>query len=476
MNRGKAWPRLLCCAVVLAAAAPAHAAGVVQAWVTTADKSKLLARSSNARFGTQAASASRIEVDSERRYQEIVGFGAAVTDASAWLIQTKLKAPERTALLEELFGRKGGGLGFSLTRISIGASDFSRTHYSLDEPPGGTPDPNLTHFSIEPQRGELLPVLRASLAINPRLRIIASPWSPPGWMKDSGRMIGGRLLEPAQPWLASYLVRFVDAYAAEGVPVFALTLQNEPNFEPKDYPGMKLEPRERARIIGEFLGPMLAQRPAPPVILDWDHNWDHPEFPLAVLSNPTAAKFVAGVAWHCYEGDVAAQTPVHDAHPDKDAYLTECSGGEWEPGWEASLRWFTRSLIIGSMRGWSRGVVLWNLALDEHHGPHAGGCSDCRGVVTIDSTTGKITRNVEYYVLAHASRFVRPGASRIESTTGDNGLESVAFRNADDGSVVLIVLNDGQQSRQFSVHHAGKSFGYALPAGAVATFTWNAQR
>jgi len=476
MNRSKAWPSLLCCAVLLAAAAPVHAAGVVQAWVTTADKSKLLARSSNARFGTQATSASRIDVDSERRYQEIVGFGAAVTDASAWLIQTKLNAAQRAALLEELFGRKGGGLGFSLTRISIGASDFSRTHYSLDDPPGGAPDPNLTHFSIEPHRGELLPVLRASLAINPRLRIIASPWSPPGWMKDSGRMIGGRLLEPAQPWLASYLVRFVDAYAAEGVPVFALTLQNEPNFEPEDYPGMKLEPRERARIIGEFLGPMLAQRRAPPVILDWDHNWDHPESPLAVLSDPSAAKFVAGVAWHCYEGDVAAQTPVHDAHPDKDAYLTECSGGEWEPGWEPSLRWFTRSLIIGSTRGWSRGVVLWNLALDEHHGPHAGGCSDCRGVVTVDSTNGKITRNVEYYVLAHASKFVRPGARRIESTTGDNGLESVAFRNADDGSVVLIVLNDGQQSHQFSVHHAGRSFGYALPAGAVATFTWNAQR
>jgi glucosylceramidase len=212
------------------------------------------------------------------------------------------------------------------------------------------------------------------------------------------------------------------------------------------------------------------------VILDWDHNWDHPESPLAVLADAKAVKFVAGVAWHCYQGDVGAQTPVHDAHPDKDAYLTECSGGQWAPNWGESLRWFTGNLIIGSVRGWSRGVVLWNLALDEQYGPHAGGCTDCRGVVTIDSRTGKITRNVEYYVLAHASKFVRPAARRIESTTDKNDLQSVAFRNEDDGSLVLIVLNDTTQRRRFSVHDTDRSFGYTLPAGALATFVWKPQR
>jgi glucosylceramidase len=289
-------------------------------------------------------------------------------------------------------------------------------------------------------------------------------------------MVGGRLLEAAQPAFASYLVRFVDAYAAEGVPLYALTLQNEPNFEPPDYPGMKLEPQERARIVSQFLGPMLAQRARAPQILDWDHNWDHPESPLEVLADPVAAKFISGVAWHCYEGDVAAQGPVHDAHPDKDAYLTECSGGEWAPDWAGSLRWFTGKLVIGSTRGWSRGIVLWNLALDEHHGPHAGGCKDCRGVVTIDSASGAITRNVEYYVLAHASKFVRPGARRIGSSTGIEGLESVAFQNADDSSIALIVLNGADRARRFSVRSAGKSFEYSLLPGAVATFTWNTQR
>jgi glucosylceramidase len=457
------------------AGAPVGAAGVVQAWVTTADQSRLLARGPDAKFGAGASRANRIDVEPKRQYQEIVGFGASVTDSSAWLIQTKLSAAQRAALLQELFGR-GGGLGLSFTRITIGASDFSLSHYSLDDSPDGAPDPDFAHFSIDRHRAELLPVLRAALAINPELRIVASPWSPPGWMKDSGRMVGGRLLEQAYPALATYLVRFVDAYAAEGVPIYALTLQNEPGFEPTDYPGMKLEPRERARIIGQFLGPILAQRHAPPLILDWDHNWDNPASPLEVLADPIASKFVAGIAWHCYYGDVEAQNAVHDAHRDKDTYLTECSGGDWEPGWEQSLRWFTHALIIGSTRGWARGIVLWNLALDEQHGPHAGGCANCRGVVTIDSASGAITRNVEYYVLAHASRFVRPGAHRIESTTGIDGLESVAFQNADDGSLVLIVLNNADSQRRFSVHYAGKSFGYKLLPGAVATFTWNTQR
>jgi glucosylceramidase len=453
-----------------AAAAPA-AAPAVQVWVTTADQKQLLARKRDVSFRAAEALTNRIDVDPGRQYQEIVGFGAAMTDASAWLIETKLNERQRSALLRELFGRPKG-LGLSMTRVTIGASDFSREHYSLDDPPNGEPDPTLTHFSIDRNRADVLPVLKAALAINPSLRIIASPWSPPGWMKDSGSMIGGRLRPEAQRPLADYLLRFTDAYAAEGIPIYALTLQNEPNFEPPNYPGMKLSARERADIIGRHLGPMLAQRRNAPLILDWDHNWDHPEQPLEVLADPVASKYVAGVAWHCYNGDVAAQGPVHDAHPDKDAYLTECSGGEWEPKWESSLRWFSSELIIGSTRGWSRGVVLWNLALDENHGPHAGGCDDCRGVVTIDSQTGAITRNVEYYVLAHASKFVRPGARRIDSTGDIEGLPNVAFQNADDGSLVLIVLNAAQEPRQFSVRQAGKVFPYTLPAGGLATFNW----
>ena len=446
-----------------------RAASEVQAWVTTADRSRLL-KQETLPAAVKPARTNRVEVDPSRRYQSMVGFGAAVTDASAWLIQTRLNEAQRAALLADLFGRDGG-IGLSFTRITIGASDFSRSHYSLGDTPDGAPDPDLAHFSIEPTRAELLPVLRAARVINPELRIVASPWSPPGWMKTSGGLVHGRLRADAQPAFAAYLVRFSDAFAAAGVPIYALTLQNEPDFDPPDYPGMRLEPAERARIIREFLGPMLAKRTAPPLILDWDHNWDKPESPLEVLSDREAARFIAGVAWHCYAGNVSAQTRVHEAYPDKDAYFTECSGGEWDPVFGNSLRWMVRELIIGSTRGWARGIVLWNLALDEQHGPHAGGCGNCRGVVTIDSSSGTVTRNVEYYALAHASRFVRPGAHRIESSSAVKGLATVAFQNTD-GSLALIALNDTERLRGFSVNSAGATFDYALPAGAVATFVW----
>jgi glucosylceramidase len=191
-----------------------------------------------------------------------------------------------------------------------------------------------------------------------------------------------------------------------------------------------------------------------------------------VLGDTAARRWVSGVAWHCYGGDVSAQTRVHDAHPDKDTYFTECSGGQWATDWGENLKWLTRTLVVGTTRGWARGVLLWNLALDESHGPHLGGCGDCRGVVTINSATGAVTRNVEYYALAHASRFVRPGARRIASTSGIEGLESVAFRNADDGGKVLLVVNAAAAARSFAVRAGGRSFRFTLPAGAVVTFRW----
>ena len=209
------------------------------------------------------------------------------------------------------------------------------------------------------------------------------------------------------------------------------------------------------------------------MILEWDHNWDLPQSPLQVLADSVAPRYIAGVAWHCYAGEVSAQTTVHDAHPDKDAYFTECSGGEWSPIFADNLKWFVRTLIIGSTRGWAKGVLLWNLALDEHDGPHTGGCGNCRGVVTINSASGGVTRNVEYYALAHASRFVRPGARRVESTSGSDGLESVAFRNADDGSKALIVVNTAALERSFAVRWAGRSLTYVLPPGSVVTLAWN---
>jgi len=420
--------------------------------------------------GEQQGATIRIDVDTAITYQEMVGFGAAITDASAWLIQTKLSPAQREALLQDLFGRTTG-IGLSFTRLTIGASDFSRTHYSFDDVPAGEADSALARFSIDANRADVLPVVKRALAINPSLEVMASPWSAPAWMKTTGSLIKGTLRAEAYAAFADYLRRYVQAYEAEGVPIFAITLQNEPHFEPENYPGMRLTPSQRADVIRNHVGPLFERSGVTTHILDWDHNWDEPESPLAVLADSSARKYVAGIAWHCYKGDVAAQTPVHDAYPEKDVYFTECSGGQWAPNWADNLVWYTRTLIIGSTRGWAKGVLLWNLALDESHGPHLGGCGDCRGVVTIDSKTGAVTRNEEYYALAHASRFVRPGARRIASTAAADSVETVAFRNSD-ASKALIAVNAAKAERTFAVRSGERSFRFTLPAGAVVTFRW----
>lgn len=454
-----------------AAAAPTP----VQAWVTTGDQSKLLSREKDAAFDGARRAGVVIEVDPAKRYQEIAGFGAAITDASAELIQGRLTAPARDALMQELFGRKGDGIGLSFTRLTIGASDFSSQHYTFDDMPKGQTDPELKHFSIEPNRKTVLPTVKAALAINPQLRVMASPWSAPAWMKTNDHLYQGALKPEAFAPFAQYLSRYVSAYKAEGVPIFALTLQNEPHFEPADYPGMRVDPARRAAFIGGHLGPVLAKQNPGTQIFDWDHNWSQPNSPREVLADKAASKYISGVAWHCYEGDVKVQTEVHDEFPGKDTWFTECSGGQWDHDFAHTLQYFTRTLVIGTTRGWARGVSLWNLALDENYGPHKGGCGDCRGVVTINSKTGAVTRNVEYYALAHASRFVRPGARRIASTSGVGGLDTVAFRNTD-GAIALVVANPEKTAREFSVKVGASSFGYTMPASSVATLTWNGAR
>jgi glucosylceramidase len=477
--------RLGALATLLVLAAPGAMAATgsattVHAWVTTGDQTRLLARDADARFSDamvkMAADTPVIVIDPSTRYQQIAGFGAAITDASAWLIQQRMTAPQREALLRELFGRAevkgaGQGIGLSFTRLTIGASDFSRSHYSFDDMPAGQSDPELRHFSIDAQRDTVLPAVKAALAINPQLKVMASPWSAPGWMKSNDSLVQGSLKPEAFDAFARYLNRYVDAMKQEGVSISALTLQNEPHFEPKDYPGMRVDPAKRAAFIGGHLGPLLARANPGTAIFDWDHNWDEPDSPAAVLADPQAARFVAGIAWHCYAGNVGVQAKLHDKFPDKDTWFTECSGGRWSPDWAKNLQFFTKTMVIDTTRGWAKGVLLWNLALDENDSPHLGGCKDCRGVVTIDSKSGAVTRNVEYYALAHASRFVLPGAWRIASSEEAQGLANVAFRNPD-ASMAVVVANGAAQARTFVVKVGKQSFRYTLPASSVASFTW----
>ena len=470
------------CRTVGTPLSPARSDAVpIGAWLTTGDQVHLLERQPSLRWGTPVEATPAtvvIDVDQSRAFQEMIGFGAAMTDASAHLFQ-RLRPAARESALRDLFGRPtlddnraaaDSGIGLSFVRVPMGASDFSMRHYSYDDVADGETDSTLRHFSIDADRAEKLPMLRRALAINPRLKVMASPWSAPAWMKTTNSLIKGTLQPLFYDSFADYFVKFIRAYEAAGVGIYAVSLQNEPAFEPDNYPGMRLDPAARARVIANHMGPRFEREGIRTMILDWDHNWDAPQQPLDVLADTAARKYVQGVAWHCYGGDVGAQSVVHDRYPDKDAYFSECSGGEWSPKFDENLKWFTNTLIIGSVRNWARGVLLWNLALDRNYGPHLGGCGNCRGVLTVDTAKATYTRNVEYYALGHASKFIVPGARRIASSGGDSTLTHVAFRNPDAGSVALIVLNSDARARSFVVRAGAGSFSYELPAASVVTF------
>ena len=454
---------------------PLPVAAAVKLWLSTADRRLRLAPQPDIGLSAHESLPADVVIDINRKYQSIVGFGAALTDSSAWLLQNKLNYRQRSALLHELFGPPPN-LNLNMARLTIGASDFSLQQYTLDDLPADQTDPPLLHFNVASNLRDVIPTVREALSVNPQLRIIASPWSAPAWMKDSENLIGGALLPQFESTYADYLVKYLDTYREYGIPIFALTLQNEPGFIPLTYPGMDLPVPTRARIITQYLGPALASRKPKTLILDWDHNWDQPEQPLSMLADPDAARYIDGIAWHCYRGSPHAQSQVHRAFPRKDTYITECSGGDWESSKNGELLWFTRDLLLAGVRQWARGVVYWNLALDERHGPHFGGCDACKGVVTIDSHTGEVSRNDEYYAFAHFSRFVLPGAVRVGSSDPDKGLANVAFQNASGGSVVLVMVNSKPDARAVSVMQGQTRFRYTMPAQSVATFVWNPQQ
>ena len=412
-----------------------------------------------------------ITVDDAIKYQQIDGFGASLSDSSAWLISQKLTASQRRELLQLLFDPKKG-IGLSMLRQPMGASDFALKDYTYDDMPQGEADPEMKHFSIDHDREQIIPFLREALALNPNLKIIGSPWSPPGWMKTSGSMIQGTLLPSAYGPLAKYFVRYVQGYEGAGVPIYAVTVQNEPLNIPTDYPGMGMSAEEQANFIRDNLGPAFRAAAVKAKILTFDHNWDLIDYPIKVLSDKQAASFIPGVAIHCYGGNPTAQTELHNRFPDKDIWLTECSGGEWQKG---RLLEEQARLVISTMRNWAKGVILWNLALNQNHEPYLGGCKTCRGVVTIDDavTPSRIIPTVDFTALGHASKFVAPGAFRIDSSTFEQDrLESVAFRNPD-GSIVLMVLNGGNSAVTFNLNWKNMYASYRLDPAAVATFRWS---
>jgi glucosylceramidase len=457
------------CAVLTIAPQPVLA---VDVWLTTGDKSSLLEQQQDLVFQPgSGASGLTIQVTPSRTFQTVEGFGAALTDSSAWLIENKLNQSQRDDLMKRLFDPNHGA-GMNYLRLPMGASDFSASgFYTYNDLPSGHTDSTQSQFSIAHDQQTIIPQLLQARELNPELKLMGSPWSAPAWMKTSNSLLGGRLRTEYYNSYATYFQKYVEAYAAQGLSIDAITLQNEPLFTPSNYPGMSMSSAAQIDLIKNYIGPLFDVANIDTKIVLYDHNWDDTSYPIGALNDPQVKQYVAGTAFHGYAGQVSAQTTVHDAHPDRGIYFTEISGGDFAPNFSDNLMWGIENIIIGNMRNWGTTALYWNLALDENHGPHQGGCSDCRGVVTIDSTSGDATLNEEYYTLAHASKFVQSGATRISSLSFDNVVETVAFRNPD-GSTAVIALNPSISSQAFRIVEGGEHFSYQLPGKAVATFTW----
>ena len=466
----------LAATAVAGTAGPAPAASAVPtvSWtMTTGDQAQLAAAQPAVTFGPVKSTDyawSAISVDDTRRFQKVQGMGAALTESSAVLID-RLPATERATVLQQLFNPVTGA-GISVLRVPLGASDFALSDYTFDDMPWGQSDPTLARFSIDRDRSHLLPIIVAAREINPALTVIATPWSAPAWMKTNVNTHGGQLAPASEDAYARYLVRAVAEYRAAGAPVTALTVVNEPKASLGYSPSMAMSADQQARLVGTLLRPGLDAAGLRSVsVLGYDHNWDDTAYPEALLTGPYAAAF-AGAAFHCYAGDESAQSTVAAAAPGKQLWTTECSGGTWSPDFQTNLRWNARHMLVGAFRNQSTASLWFNLALDPSGGPTNGGCTTCRGVLTIDPATGAVTRNVEYWLLAQFGRGVRPGAVRVDSTASNpTGVQSVAFVNPD-GSHALVLYNEGGSAQPVTVRWAGKVARVRVPAGAVATLHW----
>jgi len=460
--------------LLVAASLPSSARPSVQWWLTTQDKSSLFARQqSDLALGQAPATAKltddspapTIVVDPSKTYQTIDGFGFALTGGSAqWL--AKMSTGARQELLHELFATDNGNIGISYLRISVGSSDLNDHTFSYDDLPDGQTDVDLKQFTLAEDDKYLVPVLKEILTINPHITILASPWSAPIWMKSNHNIKAGHLNQDYYPVYARYLARYVKEMKSRGITIDAITPQNEPLNE-NNTPSMKVTAEEELKFVKEDLGPTFHSEGLKTKIIVWDHNCDVPEYPTTILADPDAAKYIDGSGFHLYGGSITALSGLHDAHPDKNVYFTEQMVVD---NWGFRPSGAVGKVLIGATRNWSRNVLLWNLAANAAMEPHTdnGGCPICEGAVTIDGD--KVERNIAYYAVAHFSKFVRPGSTRIDSTDVEK-LPSVAFHTPD-GKTVVVVANTAKVGQTFEIACAGKSIHPTLPAGAVGTFVW----
>jgi O-glycosyl hydrolase len=453
----------------------------VDAVQTTSDLLERLQPMSELQFGASApAGIPTIAVNDGLHYQRITGVGAAMTDSSAWLIESQLSPAARDGLMDDLFGAGGIHLGFTI--VPMGASDFTATGqpYSYDDLPAGEADPQLTQFSVAHDEGYILPALRQMLAVNPQTETFAVPWSAPPWMKANDAFDDmadrGTLLPADYQSLAAYFVRFLHAYQAEGVPISAVAPVNEPAAA-APYPSMRFSEPDEARWISQYLAPALSAADLHQRIYGMDSGWDSADYADALASSPASVE-LAGIAWHCYSGAPTVMSALQAAAPAMDQLVTEC---------DPNLSPYpVPEIVIGALRNGASAVALWNLALDPSGGPVEApntGCTGCAGIVTISESTHSVTFNLDYYQLGQVGSFLQPGAVRVDSDSfvtyqqsptdlsATPGLDDVAFVNPD-GSHVLVAYDNSSNTTSFAVQWNGRSFTYTLPPWATVTFRW----
>jgi glucosylceramidase len=438
--------------------------GTISVWVTNDTQRCARGESISWRPALGMANTDAILLNPDKKYQPILGFGAAFTDAACYTLN-RLDAPAREELFHELF--HPSEMNFSVCRTCIGSSDYSATVYSFDE---GEPDPDLQRFSIDHDRAYILPILKEARKVNPDLFLFSSPWSPPGWMKPNKSMLGGNMQRKYMPSYANYFVKFLQGYEAEGVPVQAVTVQNEVDTDQDSRMPQCTWPMEyEADFVRQYLGPTFERAGVKTKIWIVDHNYNLWGRAMGELETPDVRKYTNAIAWHGYVGQVEWIDRVQSAYPDVEMYWTEGGPEYTSPhyltGWASWSKTFT-----GILRHWCRSITAWNFALDELGRPNIGPFK-CGGLVQVHSQTKELTYCGQYWAFAHYSRFIKRGAHRFDSQGANSDLLHVSFENPDGGRVV--VLTNSGPSRMCELRLGDQSATVKLDQNSVTTLQWS---
>lgn len=429
-------------------------------WITKADSSILLMQMDLSRPQIVGANdfLPTIFVEPQKRYQVMEGFGYTLTGGSAELIG-QLPPSVQDSLLQILFGDESQSIGVNYLRLSLGASDLSSHVFTYSK----EKDMELKNFSLAEEERFLIPILKKILKIRPALKLMATPWTPPLYMKSNQNSIGGSLLPAFYDLYAQYFVKYIKSMQAHHIDIDAITIQNEP-LHPLNNPSLLMLPHEQA-AFASILGKTFKKEGIKTKILIYDHNADRPDYALEVLRNKAAFPFIDGTAFHLYGGEMEALSEVHDLFPTKNIYFTEQWTGA-KGKFDGDLMWHVKNLLIKGSRNWCKTILEWNVANDPNFKPHTeGGCTECKGAVTIDGAG--FQKNVGFYIIAHAAKFVTSGSHRIYSNQIAS-LPNVAFQRKD-GKIVLIIENEQNKDIDFLVMIKDSKKKFRLPAKSVAT-------